>query len=465
MNAIVTSFLYKMYDNKDKVPWLPFTQFLRTIAQRPDLALLVKDVRVRRWMTERCKAEAEFGIARGQGTDTSFMDVLSYQDQVLFVNVAKQIGLIDAHADTGEWDMDSTEIRYSAYIAVEYYDFNKADSDAEDSNTGGLPADAGEEEVAEVQEENVDEQGDNDEDENDGGDEGDGTDEDSDSDDSASDSDAKLEADAYVVDMPSDDSDDEDGPDPTDEEAHRIRAARYLRERWADVRLRRDADWPRMLYTSVEDAELVLLLALLPKLEKLQLDGIPNTPFLCWKSFVQESSDSLKCLQTLNINVGSKGSAKALLSGCKALETFEFSRHKHYERMTLQAMDDASFQPRSVIKMLQSQRHSLKNLRIEHRYRSPGFGAGGPLFFYPSASDDAHELFMGPLVDFEKLETLWTSYEDLISPENDEEVGPALEDPCLSDVLPPSIITLNLSGVPEDSVAQVVRVADLSPES
>lgn len=65
--------------------------------------------------------------------------------------------------------------------------------------------------------------------------------------------------------------------------------------------LKRNEDFMRLLRNGVEDAQVVLMLALLPNLARLYIDGMSNYPTLDWHCFLRQSSTALRCLRELDI--------------------------------------------------------------------------------------------------------------------------------------------------------------------
>lgn len=66
--------------------------------------------------------------------------------------------------------------------------------------------------------------------------------------------------------------------------------------------LARDEDSVRLLRHNVEDAQVVLMLALLPGLCTLHVDGVPPYPTLDWYHFLELSAFALRCLRELSIH-------------------------------------------------------------------------------------------------------------------------------------------------------------------
>jgi hypothetical protein len=65
--------------------------------------------------------------------------------------------------------------------------------------------------------------------------------------------------------------------------------------------LKEDCDFLRLLGRGVEDAQVVLMLALLPNMGRLYIDGLSPFPLLDWNHFLSRSSTSLRNLQDLLI--------------------------------------------------------------------------------------------------------------------------------------------------------------------
>ncbi|KAI4662952.1 uncharacterized protein J4E79_004264 [Alternaria viburni] len=66
--------------------------------------------------------------------------------------------------------------------------------------------------------------------------------------------------------------------------------------------LKEDGDFLRLLGRGVEDAQLVLILALLPNMEVLRIDGLSPFPLLDWHHFLSRSSTALQKVSALQIN-------------------------------------------------------------------------------------------------------------------------------------------------------------------
>ncbi|KAI4649149.1 hypothetical protein J4E93_003463 [Alternaria ventricosa] len=73
--------------------------------------------------------------------------------------------------------------------------------------------------------------------------------------------------------------------------------------------LKEDGDFLRLLGRGVEDAQLVLMLALLPNMEVLRIDGLSPFPLLDWHHFLSRSSTALRKLSGLHI-IGSNTNSK-----------------------------------------------------------------------------------------------------------------------------------------------------------
>ncbi|KAI4621441.1 uncharacterized protein J4E87_006658 [Alternaria ethzedia] len=73
--------------------------------------------------------------------------------------------------------------------------------------------------------------------------------------------------------------------------------------------LKEDGDFLRLLGRGVEDAQLVLMLALLPNMEVLNIDGLSPFPLLDWHHFLSRSSTALRKLSVLQI-IGSNTNLK-----------------------------------------------------------------------------------------------------------------------------------------------------------
>jgi hypothetical protein len=66
--------------------------------------------------------------------------------------------------------------------------------------------------------------------------------------------------------------------------------------------LREDSDFLRLLGCGLEDAYFVLIMALLPNLESLTIDGLSPCPLLDWHHFLSCSASALRNLTTLRID-------------------------------------------------------------------------------------------------------------------------------------------------------------------
>ncbi|KAF2495102.1 hypothetical protein BU16DRAFT_561408 [Lophium mytilinum] len=458
LNAVAIPFVYETYPNGDNsAPWRSFRPFLRTIIARPDLAQLVKRIELRRWETELAhigKRTNEWHPPEG--------------DIDLFVNMAKKISLIAADADAGGCSPETHNIEAMGPNRVPHIG-------AYDQLAWDLS--------------NIyqDEEG--------------------------SDQDSDVESERSAMELATRVDDPSDGDDsPLDDEeesrdlrasryrAARYRAARYLRQKHGHIRLKRDKDWLRMLYSGVEDADVVLLLALLPRLQELHILGMPNTPFLYWDFILK--ANPLVCLKKVSFNPGPKGggldclgclfsipslrtlsgtfmdaswgwrsdelassnltvidiedsvfiewSAEQLIHSCKALETFGYAGGVYAENIPRRS-SVGMVDPRSLKHSLRSQRRTLKNLKALFVYSATHEDHGGGY--------EDHSL--GSLRDFDKLETLWVRYEELVYAGWFKNGKPVVLPTCLSDVLPPSIVSLHIDDVSICDIPQLGKIAML----
>ncbi|KAF2810758.1 uncharacterized protein BDZ99DRAFT_497725 [Mytilinidion resinicola] len=461
-NAVANPRLYRIYNNSVQ-NWQPFTSFLRTIAKRPDLARCVQEVELRPW-----RSEASMKAMR------AVIDIAT-EDVELFVAAAKQARVIDNDAELGDWDDQIEWNRYQA-LCKEY----RGDVDGEDVdviNTGRLaPFDtviAGGQFYTHAEySENNSGDGEDEEDETDGSDEDDEFDEFGDY------SDYDLDNELLQA---------------------SISGSRQERINSSSVHLRRDVDWLRMIHAGVEDAEVVLVLALLPKLERLITQGAPDLPHLDWKKFILNSANPFPALQSFYIHPGPEGwslqqfaclfdlpslrilrgyygedlmefkpgcfsksssrlitidldesyisenGARQLVESCTALKTFGYGLES-----VESGEDNPPFAPRPIKRILRSQKDSLEHLRLLKVEEVP------PL--------ETKDSFLGSLRKFDKLQTIWMSYEVLMGPGYLEHTDPGLIRSCLSDKLPSSIVSLNLSFVIPRGFTQLLRLASRSEQ-
>ncbi|KAF2491792.1 hypothetical protein BU16DRAFT_128664 [Lophium mytilinum] len=466
-NAVANPRLYREYGNWAP-DWQPFTSFLRTIAKRPDLARCVREVQLRPW-----QSEASMKALR-------VVREIAAEDVELFVAAAKQANVIDKDAEPGDWD---DQLEWNSYQALcKHY---QGDEEGEDTiNIGNLaPALAPALTPFGIEfgrfftnaEDNESSHGDGEDEEDELGD----SDEDDEWDELGDYSDDDLDNELIQA---------------------TIYGSRQDRINSASVHLRRDVDWLRMIHEGVEDAEVVLLLALLPKLERLVLQGAPDLPHLDWRKFVLGSANPFPALQSLYIEPGPEGwsmqqfaclfdlpslrilrgsfmedlvefklgcfsksssllttidlhesciteiGARRLIESCTALKTFGYG----LESVETDG-DEPPFAPRPIKRILRSQKDSLEHLRLLKVEDVP-----------PLQNEDS---FLGSLRQFDKLQTIWMSYEVLMGPGYLDRTDPELIiGTCLSEVLPPSIVSLNLSFVIPRGFKQLLRLASRSEQ-
>jgi hypothetical protein len=116
--------------------------------------------------------------------------------------------------------------------------------------------------------------------------------------------------------------------------------------------LKEDDDFLRLLGRGVEDAQLILMLALLPNMQALRIDGLSPFPLLDWHRFLSRSSTALRKLSIIRIHGSATLSTEPVVkNGLQFLDMVPSLVHLHLvslaadgHRFTLKTLPSSELQ-------------------------------------------------------------------------------------------------------------------------